>query len=186
MVVSRQAADAWHNGMEYFNTYGGSTAAIAAGLATLTAVQEEGMMAKSAQVIITRSSSATSTRTRSAAFPHVNRCVKACRRMQSCIHAEHCTLSQGCQGAAGCLPFRCEAFDVWERSALSCAGMGASVLECNTIALLAPIVQRVRLSSTCNRHRLLSFTNFTNPCLYSSCCEMPGPFLVSPVLALAL
>ncbi|MEW5314880.1 MAG: hypothetical protein WDW38_006343 [Sanguina aurantia] len=49
VVVSRQAADAWHNGMEYFNTYGGSTAAIAAGLATLTAVQEEGMMAKSAQ-----------------------------------------------------------------------------------------------------------------------------------------
>lgn len=50
VVTTRAMADAFDNGMEYFSTFGGSTAACAAGLATLRVTQDEGLMAHARQV----------------------------------------------------------------------------------------------------------------------------------------
>lgn len=45
VVTTRAIADAFHNGMEYFSTFGGSTAACVAAAATLRVVQEERLQA---------------------------------------------------------------------------------------------------------------------------------------------
>ncbi|HTL45558.1 MAG TPA: aminotransferase class III-fold pyridoxal phosphate-dependent enzyme [Vicinamibacterales bacterium] len=45
VVTTRAVADAFDNGMEFFSTFGGSTAACAAGLATLRATVSEGLQA---------------------------------------------------------------------------------------------------------------------------------------------
>jgi len=45
VVTTREIADAFDNGMEFFSTFGGSTAACAAGLATLRATIDEGLQA---------------------------------------------------------------------------------------------------------------------------------------------
>jgi 4-aminobutyrate aminotransferase-like enzyme/Ser/Thr protein kinase RdoA (MazF antagonist) len=45
VVTTRAIAERFDNGMEFFSTFGGSTAACAAGLATLRAVQQEGLQA---------------------------------------------------------------------------------------------------------------------------------------------
>lgn len=49
-VVQPKFASAFANGMEYFNTYGGCTAAGAAGMATLRVIQEEKFQARAARV----------------------------------------------------------------------------------------------------------------------------------------
>lgn len=49
-IVRPQFAAAFCNGMEYFNTYGGCTAAGAAGMATLRVIQEENFQARAARV----------------------------------------------------------------------------------------------------------------------------------------
>lgn len=43
VVVSNEIADAFNNGMEYFNTYGGNPVSMAAGLAVLDVIEEEQM-----------------------------------------------------------------------------------------------------------------------------------------------
>lgn len=45
VICRRAIAEAFDNGMEFFSTFGGSSAACAAGLATLRVVQEEGLQA---------------------------------------------------------------------------------------------------------------------------------------------
>ncbi|MCB1608815.1 MAG: aminotransferase class III-fold pyridoxal phosphate-dependent enzyme [Xanthomonadales bacterium] len=50
VVCRREIADAFNNGMEFFSTFGGSTAACAAGLATLQVVLEEGLQAHALSV----------------------------------------------------------------------------------------------------------------------------------------
>lgn len=45
VVTTRAIAESFDNGMEFFSTFGGSTAACAAGLATLRATREEGLQA---------------------------------------------------------------------------------------------------------------------------------------------
>jgi 4-aminobutyrate aminotransferase-like enzyme/Ser/Thr protein kinase RdoA (MazF antagonist) len=45
VVTTREVADAFDNGMEFFSTFGGSTAACAAGLATLRATIDDGLQA---------------------------------------------------------------------------------------------------------------------------------------------
>jgi 4-aminobutyrate aminotransferase-like enzyme len=49
VVTTRAIAELFDNGMEFFSTFGGSTAACAAGLATLRAVQQEGLQAHAGQ-----------------------------------------------------------------------------------------------------------------------------------------
>lgn len=49
-IVRPEFAAAFCNGMEYFNTYGGCTAAGAAGMATLRVIQEENFQARAARV----------------------------------------------------------------------------------------------------------------------------------------
>jgi ethanolamine-phosphate phospho-lyase len=49
-VTQPKHAAAFCNGMEYFNTYGGCTAAGAAGMATLRVIQEEGFQAHALRV----------------------------------------------------------------------------------------------------------------------------------------
>jgi len=50
VVTTREIAEAFHNGMEYFNTFGGSPAACAAGLAVLDVMRDEGLQAHALQV----------------------------------------------------------------------------------------------------------------------------------------
>ncbi|BDA49941.1 Ethanolamine-phosphate phospho-lyase [Coccomyxa sp. Obi] len=50
VIVRPEFAAAFCNGMEYFNTYGGCTAAGAAGMATLRVIQEENFQARAARV----------------------------------------------------------------------------------------------------------------------------------------
>jgi 4-aminobutyrate aminotransferase-like enzyme len=50
VVTTRAIADSFDNGMEFFSTFGGSTAACAAGLATLRAVIDEGLQAHALRV----------------------------------------------------------------------------------------------------------------------------------------
>jgi 4-aminobutyrate aminotransferase-like enzyme len=45
VITTRAIADAFDNGMEYFSTFGGSTAACVAGLTTLRVTQEEQLQA---------------------------------------------------------------------------------------------------------------------------------------------
>ena len=49
-VTTKALAGAFSNGMEYFNTYGGCTAAGAAGLATLDVICRENLMQNAADV----------------------------------------------------------------------------------------------------------------------------------------
>jgi len=49
-IVQPKHAAAFSNGMEYFNTYGGCTAAGAAGMATLRVIQEENFQQRAARV----------------------------------------------------------------------------------------------------------------------------------------
>jgi 4-aminobutyrate aminotransferase-like enzyme len=50
VVTTRAIANSFDNGMEFFSTFGGSTAACAAGLATLRVTQEEGLQAHALKV----------------------------------------------------------------------------------------------------------------------------------------
>lgn len=50
VITTRAIADSFDNGMEFFSTFGGSTAACAAGLATLCATQDEGLQAHALRV----------------------------------------------------------------------------------------------------------------------------------------
>lgn len=50
VITTREIADRFDNGMEFFSTFGGSTAACAAGLATLDATIEEGLQARAREV----------------------------------------------------------------------------------------------------------------------------------------
>jgi 4-aminobutyrate aminotransferase-like enzyme len=50
VVTTRAIADAFDNGMEFFSTFGGSTAACAAGLATLRATREQGLQSHARRV----------------------------------------------------------------------------------------------------------------------------------------
>jgi 4-aminobutyrate aminotransferase-like enzyme len=50
VVTTRAIADRFDNGMEFFSTFGGSTAACAAGLATLRATRREGLQAQARRV----------------------------------------------------------------------------------------------------------------------------------------
>jgi 4-aminobutyrate aminotransferase-like enzyme len=50
VVTTRAIAESFDNGMEFFSTFGGSTAACAAGLATLRVTHEEGLQAHALQV----------------------------------------------------------------------------------------------------------------------------------------
>jgi 4-aminobutyrate aminotransferase-like enzyme/Ser/Thr protein kinase RdoA (MazF antagonist) len=50
LVTTRAIANSFDNGMEFFSTFGGSTAACAAGLATLRATQQEGLQAHALRV----------------------------------------------------------------------------------------------------------------------------------------
>lgn len=50
LVVRAELARGFANGMDYFSTYGGSTAAVAAGLATLEVILEEGLQGNAKQV----------------------------------------------------------------------------------------------------------------------------------------
>ena len=50
VITTRAIADRFDNGMEFFSTFGGSTAACAAGLATLRATRDDGLQAHALQV----------------------------------------------------------------------------------------------------------------------------------------
>ena len=50
VITTRAIANSFDNGMEFFSTFGGSTAACAAGLATLRATREEGLQAHALKV----------------------------------------------------------------------------------------------------------------------------------------
>jgi 4-aminobutyrate aminotransferase-like enzyme len=50
VVCTREVADAFANGMEYFNTFGGNPVSCAAGRAVLRTVREEGLMANAHEV----------------------------------------------------------------------------------------------------------------------------------------
>jgi len=50
VVTTRAIADSFDNGMEFFSTFGGSTAACAAGLATLRVTEEESLQAHALRV----------------------------------------------------------------------------------------------------------------------------------------
>jgi 4-aminobutyrate aminotransferase-like enzyme len=50
VITTRAIADSFDNGMEFFSTFGGSTAACAAGLATLRATLDEGLQAHAQRV----------------------------------------------------------------------------------------------------------------------------------------
>jgi 4-aminobutyrate aminotransferase-like enzyme/Ser/Thr protein kinase RdoA (MazF antagonist) len=50
VVTTREIAGSFHNGMEYFNTFGGSPAACAAGLAVLDVMRDEGLQAHALEV----------------------------------------------------------------------------------------------------------------------------------------
>jgi 4-aminobutyrate aminotransferase-like enzyme/Ser/Thr protein kinase RdoA (MazF antagonist)/murein DD-endopeptidase MepM/ murein hydrolase activator NlpD len=50
VITTRAIADSFDNGMEFFSTFGGSTAACAAGLATLRATLDEGLQAHALEV----------------------------------------------------------------------------------------------------------------------------------------
>lgn len=50
VVATREIAEAFHNGMEYFNTFGGSPAACAAGLAVLDVMRDEGLQQHAREV----------------------------------------------------------------------------------------------------------------------------------------
>lgn len=50
VVTRREVAEAFHNGMEYFNTFGGGQAACAVGLAVLDVMRDEGLQAHALSV----------------------------------------------------------------------------------------------------------------------------------------
>src|SRR5689334_6395448 len=50
VITTRASAESFDNGMEFFSTFGGSTAACAAGLATLRATIEDGLQARALDV----------------------------------------------------------------------------------------------------------------------------------------
>ncbi|MEL6867639.1 MAG: aminotransferase class III-fold pyridoxal phosphate-dependent enzyme, partial [Bacteroidota bacterium] len=50
VVTTRAVADAFHNGMEYFNTFGGNPVSCSIGLEVLQIVQEEGLQAKALEL----------------------------------------------------------------------------------------------------------------------------------------
>lgn len=50
VVTTRKIADAFANGMEYFNTFGGNPVSCRVGLAVLDVIEDEGLMARAAQV----------------------------------------------------------------------------------------------------------------------------------------
>jgi 4-aminobutyrate aminotransferase-like enzyme len=50
VITTRAIADSFNNGMEYFSTFGGSTAACVAGLTTLQVTLEEGLQARALDV----------------------------------------------------------------------------------------------------------------------------------------
>ncbi|MBI4564323.1 MAG: aminotransferase class III-fold pyridoxal phosphate-dependent enzyme [Planctomycetes bacterium] len=50
VITTRALAQAFDNGMEYFNTYGGNPVSMAAGLAVLDVLEEEGLQAHAQQV----------------------------------------------------------------------------------------------------------------------------------------
>ncbi len=50
VVTTRAIADAFHNGMEYFNTYGGNPVSSAVGLAVLDVIEQEGLQAHAHKV----------------------------------------------------------------------------------------------------------------------------------------
>jgi 4-aminobutyrate aminotransferase-like enzyme len=50
VITTRAIADSFDNGMEYFSTFGGSTAACVAGLTTLQVTLDEGLQARALEV----------------------------------------------------------------------------------------------------------------------------------------
>jgi 4-aminobutyrate aminotransferase-like enzyme/Ser/Thr protein kinase RdoA (MazF antagonist) len=50
VIVTNEIADAFNNGMEYFNTFGGNPVSMTAGLAVLDVIQEEGMQEHAKEV----------------------------------------------------------------------------------------------------------------------------------------
>jgi 4-aminobutyrate aminotransferase-like enzyme len=50
VVTTREIAAAFHNGMEYFNTFGGSPVSCAVGLAVMEVIEEEGLQAHALEV----------------------------------------------------------------------------------------------------------------------------------------
>ena len=50
VITTRAIADAFDNGMEYFNTFGGNPVSMAAGLAVLDVIEDEGLQAHAAAI----------------------------------------------------------------------------------------------------------------------------------------
>jgi 4-aminobutyrate aminotransferase-like enzyme len=50
VITTREVADAFDNGLEYFNTFGGNPVSCAIGLAVLDVIEEEGLRAHALQV----------------------------------------------------------------------------------------------------------------------------------------
>jgi 4-aminobutyrate aminotransferase-like enzyme len=50
VVTTRAIAQSFHNGMEYFNTFGGNAVSCAIGLAVLDVIEEEGLQQNAAEV----------------------------------------------------------------------------------------------------------------------------------------
>jgi 4-aminobutyrate aminotransferase-like enzyme len=50
VIVTRAIADAFNNGLEYFNTFGGNPVSMATGMAVLEVVKEEGMQQQALEV----------------------------------------------------------------------------------------------------------------------------------------